>query len=172
MRGRAALVRAVSRRATAAQCVWLCARDEPRTGDGAAALGCRFFSGTSRCPTGRRGAGFRRRWCQQSRRDLGRDAARRPEQQAGQQRLHRQRQPAVRRLHLRSALRLSQGAARLCGASPTYPQVRAFADLASDDQRRAFIDAEIDRCTATEFWRGKNGQLWKVAHPRFAPSDR
>ena len=56
-----------------------------------------------------------------------------------------------------------------CGASPTYPQVRAFADLASDDQRRAFIDAEIDRCTATEFWRGKNGQLWKVAHPKVRP---
>jgi len=56
-----------------------------------------------------------------------------------------------------------------CGASPTYPQVRSFVDLPSDDARRAFIDAEIDRCTSTEFWRGKNGQLWKVAHPKIRP---
>jgi hypothetical protein len=56
-----------------------------------------------------------------------------------------------------------------CGASPTYPQVRTFVGLGSDDERRAFIDAEIDRCTATEFWRGKNGQLWKVAHPKVRP---
>ncbi len=56
-----------------------------------------------------------------------------------------------------------------CGASPTYPQVKAFAALGSDDERRAFLDAEIDRCAGTEFWRGKNGQLWKVAHPKVRP---
>ena len=56
-----------------------------------------------------------------------------------------------------------------CGASPSYPQVKAFAALASDDDRRTFIDAELDRCTQTEFWRGKNGQLWKVAHPKIRP---
>ena len=56
-----------------------------------------------------------------------------------------------------------------CGGSPTYAQVKAFAGLPSDDGRRAFLDAEIDRCTQTEFWRGKNGQLWKVAHPKIRP---
>ena len=56
-----------------------------------------------------------------------------------------------------------------CGASPTYPQVKTFAGLASDNDRRSFLDAEIDRCTQSEFWRGKNGQLWQVAHPKIRP---
>jgi hypothetical protein len=56
-----------------------------------------------------------------------------------------------------------------CGASPTFAQLKAFAARPSDDDRKAFLDAEIDRCTATEFWQGKNGQLWKVAHPKIRP---
>lgn len=56
-----------------------------------------------------------------------------------------------------------------CGGSPTYAQVKAFAGMSSDNERRTFLDAEIDRCTQTEFWRGKNGQLWKVAHPKIRP---
>jgi hypothetical protein len=56
-----------------------------------------------------------------------------------------------------------------CGASPTYAQLQAFKARASDDDKKAFLDAEIDRCTATEFWLGKNGQLWKVAHPKIRP---
>jgi len=56
-----------------------------------------------------------------------------------------------------------------CGASPTYAQVKSFVALPSDNDRRAFIDAELDRCTQGEFWRGKNGQLWKVAHPKIRP---
>ncbi len=57
----------------------------------------------------------------------------------------------------------------LCGVSPSFADVNAFVSKASDDERRAFIDAEIDRCAQTEFWRGKNGQLWKVAHPKIRP---
>ena len=56
-----------------------------------------------------------------------------------------------------------------CGASPKYEQMLAFIARPSDDDKRAFLDAEIDRCTQTEFWRGKNGQLWKVAHPKIRP---
>lgn len=56
-----------------------------------------------------------------------------------------------------------------CGGSPTYAQVKAFQGLPSDDARRAFIDTEIDRCAQSEFWRGKNGQIWKVAHPKIRP---
>ena len=55
-----------------------------------------------------------------------------------------------------------------CGQSPTYSQLKSFAGL-GDDDKRAFIDAELDRCTQTEFWRGKNGQLWKLAHPKIRP---
>lgn len=56
-----------------------------------------------------------------------------------------------------------------CGASPSFEQVKAFLARPSDDDRKAFLDAEIDRCVATDFWRGKNGQLWKVAHPKIRP---
>lgn len=56
-----------------------------------------------------------------------------------------------------------------CGASPTYAQVKAFQALPSDEKRRELLDAEIDRCAQGEFWRGKNGQLWKIAHPKIRP---
>jgi hypothetical protein len=55
-----------------------------------------------------------------------------------------------------------------CGTSPTYAQVQAFAAL-SQDRQLALLDSELDRCTTTEFWRGKNGQLWKLAHPKIRP---
>ncbi|MBZ4418624.1 hypothetical protein [Myxococcus sp. RHSTA-1-4] len=55
-----------------------------------------------------------------------------------------------------------------CGMSPTYAQVKAFAAL-SEEGQRALLDSELDRCTTTEFWRGKNGQLWKLAHPKIRP---
>jgi hypothetical protein len=55
-----------------------------------------------------------------------------------------------------------------CGLSPTYAQLKEFAALSPDDQR-AKLDAELDRCTTSEFWRGKNGQLWKLAHPKIRP---
>ncbi|EPX62729.1 hypothetical protein D187_008917 [Cystobacter fuscus DSM 2262] len=55
-----------------------------------------------------------------------------------------------------------------CGQSPTYAQLEEFAALNADDQR-ARLDAELDRCARSEFWRGKNGQLWKLAHPKIRP---
>ncbi len=55
-----------------------------------------------------------------------------------------------------------------CGQSPTYSQLKSFASLSADGQR-SLIDSELDRCTTTEFWRGKNGQLWKLAHPKIRP---
>lgn len=56
----------------------------------------------------------------------------------------------------------------VCGASPTYAQLKAFTALAPA-QQQATLDAELDRCLATEFWRGKNGQLWQLAHPKIRP---
>ncbi len=56
-----------------------------------------------------------------------------------------------------------------CGASPTYAQVQSFKALASDDLRRTFLDTELDRCLASDFWRGKNGMLWRLAHPKIRP---
>lgn len=56
-----------------------------------------------------------------------------------------------------------------CGYSPTYAQVQTFKALASDDLRRSFLDSELDRCLAADFWRGKNGMLWRLAHPKIRP---
>lgn len=56
-----------------------------------------------------------------------------------------------------------------CGASPTYAQVQTFLGLATDELRRSFLDSELDRCLATDFWRGKNGILWRLAHPKVRP---
>ncbi len=56
-----------------------------------------------------------------------------------------------------------------CGVSPTYAQIKTFLAMASDDARVAFLDSELDRCLTTNSWRGKNGQLWKLAHPKVRP---
>ncbi|WP_395834883.1 hypothetical protein [Archangium violaceum] len=55
-----------------------------------------------------------------------------------------------------------------CGVPPTYAQLKEFNALSAADQL-ARMDAELDRCTQSEFWRGKNGQLWKLAHPKVRP---
>jgi hypothetical protein len=55
-----------------------------------------------------------------------------------------------------------------CGVSPTWAQVQAFLALTAADQS-AFLDTELDRCLASEFWVGKNGQLWRLAHPKIRP---
>jgi hypothetical protein len=56
-----------------------------------------------------------------------------------------------------------------CGYLPPYAQMKQFDALATDDLKRAFLDAELDRCLGSDFWRGKNGALWKMAHPKIRP---
>lgn len=56
-----------------------------------------------------------------------------------------------------------------CGYSPTFAMLKTFDALADDNARRAFIDTELDRCVTTDFWRGKHGVLWKLAHPKIRP---
>ncbi len=55
-----------------------------------------------------------------------------------------------------------------CGVPPTYAQMKELSALSASDQLTR-MDAELDRCTQSEFWRGKNGQLWKLAHPKIRP---
>ena len=55
-----------------------------------------------------------------------------------------------------------------CGASPTYPEVQAF--MASPEAGKpAMLDSILDTCLRSEFWRGKNGQLWELAHKKIRP---
>ncbi len=53
-----------------------------------------------------------------------------------------------------------------CGAQPTWDQMQEF--LAAAD-KPATIDAALDTCLKSEFWRGKNGQLWELAHKKIRP---
>ncbi len=55
-----------------------------------------------------------------------------------------------------------------CGASPTWAQLQAFTAL-PEAGRLASLDAELDRCLHSEFWLGKNGQLWRLAHAKVRP---
>ena len=56
-----------------------------------------------------------------------------------------------------------------CGFSPTYGMIQTFLALGTDDLKRTYLDQELDRCLGTDFWRGKNGALWKLAHPKIRP---
>ena len=53
-----------------------------------------------------------------------------------------------------------------CGVSPSYDEVLAFE--AESDQLAA-LDRTLDECLDSEFWIGKNGQLWRLAHRKIRP---
>ncbi len=55
-----------------------------------------------------------------------------------------------------------------CGTSPTYDVLDAFSK-STDAQKVATLDSTLDGCLASEFWRGKNGQLWQLAHKKIRP---
>ncbi len=55
-----------------------------------------------------------------------------------------------------------------CGVSPTYDVLDTFVKSA-DAQKVAILDVTLDACLASEFWRGKNGQLWQIAHRKIRP---
>jgi hypothetical protein len=46
--------------------------------------------------------------------------------------------------------------------------VQAFAGLSPAAQMDA-LDETLDACLQTDFWRGKNGVLWRLAHPKVRP---
>lgn len=56
----------------------------------------------------------------------------------------------------------------VCGFSPTADQIDAFRAL-SATQQLAEIDLALDVCMESEFWRGRNGVLWQVAHKKIRP---
>ncbi len=55
-----------------------------------------------------------------------------------------------------------------CGSSPTYAQLQSFAAL-NDTGKANTMDSTLDFCLGSEFWRGKNGQLWQLAHRKIRP---
>lgn len=53
-----------------------------------------------------------------------------------------------------------------CGKSPTFEELEAF--QAQGDQAAA-LDQALSECLDSEFWLGKNGQLWQLAHRKIRP---
>ena len=55
-----------------------------------------------------------------------------------------------------------------CGQSPTM-EALAELEAASAADRPKLLDAALDACLNSEFWRGKDGALWKLAHRKIRP---
>jgi hypothetical protein len=55
-----------------------------------------------------------------------------------------------------------------CGYSPSFAEVEAFAAL-TDAEKLPALDAELAACIKSDFWRGKNGVLWQLAHRKIRP---
>ncbi len=53
-----------------------------------------------------------------------------------------------------------------CGQSPTYAELMAFD---TEPDQAAALDRELDRCLDSDFWIGKDGQLWRLAHRKIRP---
>jgi len=55
-----------------------------------------------------------------------------------------------------------------CGQSPSYEQVKAFASLDIAAKMAGLSDA-LNTCLDSEWWIGKNGALWQLAHYKIRP---
>lgn len=54
----------------------------------------------------------------------------------------------------------------VCGHSPEVDEVEAIAAAADP---WAEVDRQLDACLDSEFWRGRDGVLWRIAHPKIRP---
>jgi len=55
-----------------------------------------------------------------------------------------------------------------CGHRPAYEDVLLFESL-TEDERKLAIHETLDVCLATEFWRGRDGAVWQLAHRKVRP---
>lgn len=56
----------------------------------------------------------------------------------------------------------------VCGQSPDFEDLEALAGMAPAAQREAIADL-LDACLDTEFWQGRDGVLWQLAHKKIRP---
>lgn len=55
-----------------------------------------------------------------------------------------------------------------CGHSPSYPDVLSFATLSAEEQTTT-ITTTLEACLDSEYWLGRDGVLWKMAHAKIRP---
>lgn len=53
-----------------------------------------------------------------------------------------------------------------CGHSPEVDVIEA---VAASAEPWAEVDGQLDRCLDSEWWKGKDGVLWRIAHPKIRP---
>ena len=56
----------------------------------------------------------------------------------------------------------------VCGIAPTFDERQMFESLSMTDKMSA-LHAKLDTCLDSEFWLGKNGVLWELAHRKIRP---
>jgi len=56
----------------------------------------------------------------------------------------------------------------VCGYSPTFQEMEALRSLFPDAQDEA-IQNRLTDCFQTSFWRGRDGVIWRLAHPKVRP---
>lgn len=56
----------------------------------------------------------------------------------------------------------------VCGAQPEYEDFEAFKALRGDARAEALAKA-LDDCMQTDFWRGRDGVVWRLAHKKVRP---
>ncbi|MCA9541264.1 MAG: hypothetical protein KC620_20325 [Myxococcales bacterium] len=57
----------------------------------------------------------------------------------------------------------------VCGESPSYEALLAFKALPEGSTRMAAVDAALDTCLDSDFWLGRDGALWQLAHRKIRP---
>lgn len=55
-----------------------------------------------------------------------------------------------------------------CGKSPSFEEYEAFKSL-GETQAMDELDSVLDSCLQSEFWRGREGELWQMAYPKVRP---
>jgi hypothetical protein len=56
----------------------------------------------------------------------------------------------------------------VCGQQPDFADFEAFGALSHEAQQAA-LDAALDRCLDSNFWQGRDGALWRMAHKKIRP---
>jgi hypothetical protein len=55
-----------------------------------------------------------------------------------------------------------------CGVKPSFDELTKFMSLA-DAQKDQFLQKVAQECMLTEYWRGEDGVVWRLAHPKIQP---
>jgi hypothetical protein len=56
-----------------------------------------------------------------------------------------------------------------CGHSPSFEQIQQLKAAPAEAQRET-LHAALDQCLQSRYWRGRDGVLWRLAHPKVRPA--